>query len=188
MLFPAIISLHCGYHLVGTQRTLPAGVRSVGVGTIENRSREFGLDKTLAFAFEREVYRRGVLRLAEEPGAGDAVLTGTIRAFRTRPVAFDAQDEAVEYETEMIVDLLLRRQSDGVVVWEGSELQAWEEYSVRVGIVVPSTSQFQQGTLDLNDLQQLTDIQLAETEKRLAIERLVESIVRDAHDRMLEDF
>jgi len=33
-----------------------------------------------------------------------------------------------------------------------------------------------------------TDIQLAETEKRLAIDRLVESIVSDVHDRILDDF
>jgi len=184
----AASSLHCGYHFIGTQTSLPAGVHSVSVGAIENRSRQFGLDKTLAFAFEREVSRRGLLRLEEQPNAGDAVLSGKIRAFQTRPVAFDAQDEAIEYQAELIVDLTLRRQSDGTVLWEASGLQEIEEYAVQVDIVVPSTSQFQQGTLNLEDLQQLTDIQLAETEKRLAIERLVEAVVRDAHDRMLEDF
>ena len=184
----AASSAHCGYHLIGTQTTLPAGVRSVSIGAIENRSREFGLDKTLAFALEREVYLRGVVRLEEQPNAGDAVLSGTIRTFRTRPVAFDARDEAIEYEAELIVDLELRRQSDGEVLWEAPGLQELEDYRVRVNIVVPSSSQFQRGTLNLEDLRQLTDIQLAETEKHLAIERLIRSVVRDAHDRMLEDF
>jgi hypothetical protein len=59
---------------------------------------------------------------------------------------------------------------------------------VSEAIVVPGSSQFQRGTLDLDDLAKLTDIQLAETEKRLAIDRLVESIVSDVHDRILDDF
>ena len=53
---------------------------------------------------------------------------------------------------------------------------------------MPSSSQFQQGTLDFNNLAELSDIQLAETEKRLAIDRMVRSIVRDVHDRILDDF
>ena len=35
---------------------------------------------------------------------------------------------------------------------------------------------------------ELSDIQLAETEKRLAIDRMVRAIVRDVHDRILDDF
>jgi len=58
-------------------------------------------------------------------------------------------DEAIEYQAELIVDLTLRRQSDGTVLWEASGLQEIEEYAVQVDIVVPSTSQFQQGTLNL---------------------------------------
>jgi hypothetical protein len=173
---------------MGTQVSPPAGVRSLSVGTIENRSREFGLEKTLAFALEREVYRRGILRLSEKEAEGEAVMVGTVRSFVTRPVAFDAQDEAIQYEAELTVDLRLRRQDDGAVIWEAPGLHAIEDYTVRADRVVPSTSQFQQGTLDFRDLEGLTDIQLAETEKRLAIERLVEEVVRDAHDRLLEDF
>ena len=88
----------------------------------------------------------------------------------------------------MTVDLSLRRRSDGEVLWEASGLRELEDYSVAAGIVVPSTSQFQRGTLAVGDLRRLTDIQLAETEKRLAIDRLVRTLVRDVHDRILDDF
>jgi hypothetical protein len=75
-----------------------------------------------------------------------------------------------------------------VILWKASGLQAIEEYSVVQALVVPSSSQFQKGTLDLDDLAKLTDIQLAETEKRLAIDRLVGTLVTDVHDRILDDF
>jgi hypothetical protein len=178
----------CGYHLKGTYVRLPEGVLTLSIGEIKNQSREFGLEKNLAFAFEREVYARGVLRLVEAPHIADAVLTGSIRAFSARPVAFDAQDEAIQYEAGLVVALTLRRESDGAMLWQAAELEAFEEYSVRASTVITSSSQFQRGTVDPADLGAMTNIQLAESEKRLAIDRLVATVVRDAHDRMLEDF
>jgi hypothetical protein len=178
----------CGYRLIGTEIRVPGGIRSVSVGTFDNRSRQFGLDKTLAFAMEREIYRRGILHLVEDPAGADAVLKGTIREFQTRPVAFDAKDEAIQYEAEMTLDVRLERQDSGEVLWEGAKLQAIEEYSVTPSTIIPSSAQFQLDTLNFENLNQLTDIQLAETEKRLAIDRLVATLVRDVQDRMLDEF
>jgi hypothetical protein len=188
VLLSATLAAACGYRLAGTTVRPPSGIRSLSVGAFENRSREFGLDKTLAFAFEREFLRRGLLRVEEKPDAGEAVLTGTIRTFTARPVAFDEEDEALQYEAELVVDLVLRRQSDQAVLWQASGLTEIEAYDVAARIVVPSTAAFQRGTTDVEDLRRLTDIQLAEVEKRHAIERLVAAIVHDAHDRIVEDF
>jgi hypothetical protein len=178
----------CGYRLLGTQLRLPKNVRSVTVGNLENRSREFGLDRALAFAIEREFYRHGYLEIEESPDRGDAILEGTIRSFETRPVSFDAKEEAVQYEIELSLDLRLQRRSDGAVLWEVKGLRELEEYTVAVRIVVASSSEFQRDTLNLSDLSQLTDIQLAQTEKRIAITRLVDTLARDVHERILDDF
>lgn len=180
--------LACGYRLAGTQTIIPGDIRSVSVGKFDNLSRQEGLEKTLAFAFEREFYERGTLPVLEDPTQGDGLLTGTIREFRIRPVSFDQNEEALQYEAELTLDVTLRRQADGKVLWKGSRIRSYEEYSVSPNTVVPSSSQFQQGTLDFNNLAELSDIQLAETEKRLAIDRMVRSIVRDVHDRILDDF
>jgi hypothetical protein len=184
----ALAPLACGYTFAGTQTAVPGDIRSISVGQFDNRSRQEGLEKSLAFAFEREFYERGTLPVREDPSQGDGILTGTIRDFKTRPVSFDANDEALQYEAELTLDVTLRRQTDGKVLWQGSRLQAFEQYSVSRQTVVPSSSQFQQGTLDFANLAQLSDIQLAETEKRLAIDRMVRAIVRDVHDRILDDF
>lgn len=178
----------CGYHAAGTTTRTPGGIRSVRIGEFDNRTRQVGLERNLTFAFEREFYRRGVLRLEEGPSGGEGILVGTIRAFKTRPVAFDSDDEALEYEAELTVEVILKRESDGEVLWRSSRLTALEEYSVHRSIVVPSSARFQLETIDLRDLEDLTNIQLAESQKRLATNRLVESIVRDVHDRLLDDF
>src|SRR5262249_36561304 len=119
----------CGYHLAGERSGLPDDVRSVRVGTIHNRSREHGLEKTLAFALEREIHERGRFRMEQDPGGGDAVLSGTIRDVTVRPVAFDANDIAVQYEIVLTVDLTLTRERDGHVLWHVKALRESDEYS-----------------------------------------------------------
>jgi hypothetical protein len=174
--------------LAGTQTRSPETIRSVSVGSFENQSREEGLDKILAFAVEREFYQRGSLRVRDEPSDGDGLIMGTIREFKTRPVSFDADDNAVQYEARLVLDVMLIRQSDGAVLWQGSHMLAVDDYSVDPQFVVPSSSQFQQGTLNFSDLANLTAIQLAETQRHLAIDRMVRAIARDVHDRVLDDF
>lgn len=180
----------CGYHLAGETVALPEDVHSLSVGTLTNHSREHGLEKTLAFAIEREVHTRGHFRMEEDPAGGDAVISGTIRDLRVRPVAFDANDQAVQYEITLIVDLALTRQRDGLVLWHVTGLQEIDEYSASSRVMVTSSSQFQQGTLDAVDIKnpQLSNIQLAETERRNAITRLLTDAVRDIYNQMVENF
>src|SRR5262249_43551971 len=155
--------------------SLPDDIHSLSVGSIQNRSREHGLEKTLAFALEREIHERGRFRMEEDPGGGDAVISGTIREVAIRPVAFDANDLAVQYEMALTVDLTLTRQRDGRVLWHVKGLRESDEYSANSRVVVTSSSQFQQETLDAPNVQdpQLSNIQLAETERRQAMTRLL---------------
>jgi lipopolysaccharide assembly LptE-like protein len=180
----------CGYHLAGEKSGLPDDVHSLSVGTIANRSREHGLEKTLAFALEREIHERGRFRMEEDPGGGDAVLSGTIRDVIVRPVAFDSNDIAVQYEMALVVDLTLTRQRDGRVLWRVRALRESDEYSASANVVVTSSSQFQQDTLDAPNIQnpQFSHIQLAETDRRQAIARLLRQAVRDVYNQMVEDF
>jgi hypothetical protein len=184
----ALAPLACGYYLAGTRVAVPGDIHSISIGRFENQSHQEGLEETLAFAFEREFYEHGPLAVREHPDEGEGILTGTIRDFRTRPVSFSPDEVALQYEAELILDVTLRRQADGKVLWKARRVQVFDQYSVNALTVVPSSSQFQQGTLDFNNLAQLSEVQLAETEKRQAIDRMVHSIVRDVHDRILDDF
>jgi len=189
-LLALVVLTGCGYHLAGEQRGLPDDIHSLSVGTVVNRSQEYGLEKTLAFAFEREIHERGHFQLIEDPAGGDAVLTGTIRDIRVRPVAFDANDQAVQYQLTVILDLTLTRHSDGQVLWHVRDLSELDEYSVSSNVVVTSSATFQQSTLNASDVQnpQFTHIQLAETERRRALTRLLKQAVRDAYNQMVEAF
>lgn len=190
----------CGYHLAGTQSGLPADIRSISVGSIENNSREYGLEKSLAFALEREVMMRRQFEMVEAPGGGDAVLTGRIRSIQVRPVAFNKSDQAMQYEITLWLDMKLSRQENGEVLWDGSGLRQDTDYATSQAAVVTSSSQFQQQTLDAANLRdpqlspqidkdpQSTGIMLGETERRTALQRLLQHAARDIYNSMLENF
>jgi hypothetical protein len=180
----------CGYGFSGEQRGLDPSVHTLSVGAITNRSGEYGLEKRLQFAIEREVRVRHQLQIDENPGGGDAVLTGTIRDVRVRPVAFDSNDRAVQYQLTMILDFTLSRPSDGRVLWHVSGLRQIDEYAASANVVVTSSSQFQRGTLDATDINnpEFSSIQLAESDRKLALTRLLTQTARDVYDQMLENF
>ncbi len=189
----------CGYHVVGSDPQLPDDIRSIGVGTITNTTSERGLEKDLAFAFEREVHVRGHYRMAESPGEADALLTGRIREISRRPVAFDENDQAVQYDMEIVVDLALEHRSDGRVLWRVRRMRLRDDYASNPGVVITSSAQFQRGTLDASDIardaedgipdaQQVGFIQLAESERRRATRRLLQGAARDVYNRMIEGF
>lgn len=154
----AFVASACGYHFHGTQSTLPTDVRTLGVGTIVNRSLEHGLEKNLAFAFEREVFVRRHYRLASKPGAADALLAGTISEVSRRPVAFDEDDQAVLYEVLIRLDLSLIRQRDGKVLWSARNLQEFDEYTSNPNVAATSSVEFQRGTLDVKNLRRDTNL------------------------------
>jgi len=189
-LLSLILLTGCGYHLAGEQRGLPADIHSLSVGGVANHSQEYGLEKTLAFAFEREIHQRGHFRLVDDGTGGDAVLTGSIRDVRALPVAFDANDQAIQYQLTLVLDLTLTRHSDGQVLWHVRGLRELDEYSVTPNVVVTSSSTFQRGTLNASDVTnpQFTHIQLAETERRRALAQLLNHAVRDAYNQMVENF
>jgi hypothetical protein len=196
----SLILSGCGYHLAGSQVGLPADITSISIGSIENRSREYGLEKSLAFALEREVMIRRQLRLATDPGAGAAVLSGRIRNVQVRPVAFNNNDQAIAYEMTLLLDLRLTRQTDGALLWNGIGWREDSEFATSAAVIVTSSSQFQQQTLDAANLvdpqlspqaalnPQSVGIQLGETERQQALARLLQQAARDIYNAMIENF
>lgn len=188
----------CGYHFHGSRPALPAEIRTIGVGTIENKTLEHGLEKQLAFAFERELFTRRHYKLATSPGRADALLHGTIREVSRRPVGFDSSDQAVQYEVRMRFDFTLTRQRDGKTLWSVRDLREFDEYTSNPDVIVTSSPEFQSGQLDIKNLRrqgdpipdgmQISTIQLAEYERRQAMDRLLRRAVRDVYDRMIEGF
>lgn len=179
----------CGYHFPGEGRTLPGGATSLYIEKFDNRTREAGLDNFVLESLQAEVARRGQFELAPDRSSAQLVLEGTILSLETRPVAFSSADEALQYQTFMTVSALLRDPKTNRVVWRISALRESDSYGAVANTVVTDSPDFITGsTLNPNDLNQLSDVQLSESQQREALDRVLENTSRDLYNAMVEDF
>jgi hypothetical protein len=178
----------CGYHFAGPARSFGPELRTIGVEALANESREIGIEKRLALAIEREFAMRGPLRVARVPGEGDLVLSVTVRTAEDRPLAFNSKDEVLIYKTLLALDLELRRRDTGDLVWQARDLRGGGDYESVASVIIATSSEFRRSTLNAEDLGGFTEIQLAESRRRHALEGIVEHLARDIYDQIMEDF
>ncbi|HZR81945.1 MAG TPA: LPS assembly lipoprotein LptE [Candidatus Binatia bacterium] len=179
----------CGYHFPGQVAVLPGGGSKVYVARFDNRTRNPGVENDVLEAMQLEVARRGQFTLAPNSDAADLVLEGTINSIEVRPIAFSTSDEALQFETVMTLSVQLRNPHTGKIVWRVAGLRENDSYGAVSQTVVASSSQFlSQSTLNANDLNQLTDVQLSESQRREALDRVLENASRDVYNSMVEDF
>jgi len=154
-------------------------------GAFTNETLEPGMEKDLQWAMEREFRRQGGFQVTE---TGEAVLDVAIREVDIRPVAFNRRDQVFAYEIAMVLDLTLLDRASGKVLWQATRVRETEEYSTTRQVIVTTSPDFQQGTLNPEDLSSLTQIQFSETQKRIAVDRLFEAVAREVHLRLTQDF
>lgn len=117
----------CGYHFSGQENNLPPEIRSLYIELFANRTTEPFLENLITNQATEEFARSRSLHLTEDLTRSDAVLSGTVSAYSTYPISFGRNDEITEYRSDMTLDAVLYRTSDGKVLWKGN-LSWTEEY------------------------------------------------------------
>jgi hypothetical protein len=185
----ALISLGgCGYQWVGQSSLLPKDAKTVYVEPFINRSRDVGLEKELTTAVRSEFYRRGQLRVVDVSDQADIIVSGVVRSLDTNVASVNRYDEVLQYQAVMVLDTTLRRREPNEILWRGQALRLTELQPGSRAAVVTTSSEFRTGTLNTNDVQNMTDIQLTESEQRGVRDRLMESFAKELHQRIMEMF
>ncbi|GAB6094623.1 hypothetical protein JCM14469_08750 [Desulfatiferula olefinivorans] len=104
----------CGYRLAGGG-ALPSNVRTVCVSIFENRSRETGMENRLVDDLMYEFTRNGQ-KVVGDPGAAQAVLSGTITSVSVDTVSYGADLTSLESRVTLTADVFLRS-STGEELW-----------------------------------------------------------------------
>jgi Lipopolysaccharide-assembly len=118
----------CGYTLVGSTAMTSKRRMSLAVTPFLNHTREPGLESHLTTALRQAIMRSQAFALATATTASQRV-EGTIRRFRIYPLAFDENDNALQYRLE--ADVLVRlidSNASGPTLEQ--EVSAWAEYLV----------------------------------------------------------
>jgi outer membrane lipopolysaccharide assembly protein LptE/RlpB len=178
----------CGYQFGGGGNLLPNDAQTIFVEPFINRSREVGLAPELTTAIRSEFYRRGRLRPVDQAEQADLILSGVVRALNSQTSSVNRHNEALQYESHLVLDVNLRRREPNEILWRGPGIKLSQVYAGSRAAVVTTSSEFRAGTLDASDVGRLTDIQLTETQRSQAREQLMARFAQDLHQRLMEMF
>lgn len=110
----------CGYQMVGKETQHPSGLNSIAIPTFKNETFEPGIEIPLTQAFLREFIQDRRLRVVDRMQA-DTILEGTIKSFSITSVSYDRSGYVKEYQANLLLNLLFRKQT-GEVLWEEKNL------------------------------------------------------------------
>ncbi len=112
------LSIGCGYQMMRSFPSWPENVRNVYVKTIQNQTKEPGLEAIITDALIREFWRWGKVKVVNRPEA-EAVLSGKITNYiADRPLSFDQDRNIREYELSIRVNIQLKELSTGKIFWQ----------------------------------------------------------------------
>jgi hypothetical protein len=183
-----LVGMGCGYGFSAKGEAFPKDVQKVFVESLVNRTREVGVEGDVTAALKNELRQKGQLRLVTQLDQADAIVSGVVRSYDSRIVGTNRHDEALQYELTMVLDMTLRRRAPDEVLWRTQGIRFAEVYSGSRGAVVTTSSEFKSRPLNAADVPRFTDVQLTETLKREAHDRLMERAARDMLQRLLEMF
>jgi hypothetical protein len=118
----------CGYHLTGSVRNLPGGVKSLGVPIFKNNTREYKLEQQITGAVLQEFRMRTKVPVNSQSGGVEAVLYGEIRTLNATPTTYGADTFASAFLVTVEMSVKLVRAKDGVVLFENPAYSFEERY------------------------------------------------------------
>ncbi len=127
----AFLFAGCGYRVAGTGAGLPAGIKTVAIPALENKTSRFRVEQRLTEALVREFLARTRYRVVSDPANADAVLSGEVTSLESNAVLFDT---ATGRATTMLVSVRLRvkfvEAASKKVLWENDEYLFREQYEI----------------------------------------------------------
>lgn len=118
LLICCLVAVSCGYQFSGQGHDLPDGISRLKVDLFTNRTAEPHLETYLTASSTLRLMRQDNVELVETLEQAEAVLTGEVVQYSLDAVSYDALDEIKTYRITMKVVALLKRISDGKILWQ----------------------------------------------------------------------
>jgi outer membrane lipopolysaccharide assembly protein LptE/RlpB len=131
VLFFAILSAGCGYHVAGRSSQLPSDWKTIAIPAFKNDTTQYRIEQRFTQAVIREFISRTKYRVVQDQDRADAVMHGEIVTVEASPVLFDATTGQV---TTMLVTIhakvqLLDNHSKNIV-YHDEDFVIRDEYQI----------------------------------------------------------
>lgn len=134
----AALMAGCGYNLVGRASTIPEDVHSIFVAPLINATQRAQVEQILTQAISDELVTRRRFAVLNSASGADAVLRGTVLTFSVRPLTFDADGLADNFEISITADMRFERPpalgaDEAEVIWSNSRYLFRQDYPLEEG-------------------------------------------------------
>lgn len=185
----AIVAGGCGYHLAASGSGLPAQARTICVEKFTNRSRFNGLNDEFMRYLKDEIADHKRLELVDSPAAADLVLDGELVAISdTMPISANAVGEPTQYSETITASASLSDTHTHKVLWSSRGISGSQSYAAVSSSVVTTSPIFLRQNLRSQDIAQLPDAQLAQTQRSFSRGQMMEQLAQNLYASMSEGF
>lgn len=119
----------CGYRIVGMGGQLPGGIARVEVPIFENRTPRAEIGRLLSESFIGALLASGKVHVSKEGAQG--VIQGTVTAYRTEPITFDAKKKPLANRLTLVMDASLVTLPDRRVLFAEKGVTVRVDYQVK---------------------------------------------------------
>jgi outer membrane lipopolysaccharide assembly protein LptE/RlpB len=124
--------------MVGKETHLPPGLASIAIPTFSNQTLEPGIEVQFTQGFLREFINDRRVRVVGR-GEADSILEGVIKSFNIYSVSYDESGIATEYQTTVVIDLILKRQN-GEVLWKEQDFSETRWYRTSSSVLISESN------------------------------------------------
>lgn len=116
----------CGYSV---RTSMPAGIKSVFVPVLENKTAEPGIEDFITSALTQAVVGTGA-RIAANATDADATLDGQIVEYRLTAISFDSSSNVTSYRLIIALALTFKDLKQNKVIWKQDRVEERADFVV----------------------------------------------------------
>jgi hypothetical protein len=184
----ALLAVGCGYHFAASGSGLPPQAKTIYVAPFGNHTRVTGLNDEFMRYMKDEIANHKRLAVVDSPYGADLVLSGEVLYNEAIPGATNPVAEPIVYEESISANATLADGHNHTIIWMSRGLSAAAEAPVVAGSVLTTSPYFLQQNLRSQDIAQLPDLQVAQTQNGAARTQMMEQLAQNIYASMSEGF
>jgi outer membrane lipopolysaccharide assembly protein LptE/RlpB len=187
MLSAVLLVAGCGYHFASEGSGLPQDAKTIYVSRFSNTSRFTGYNDQFMRYMKDQIAEHKRLQIVDAPSQADLVLSGQILRVDTAPVGFNGVSEVSIYQQYMVVRAQLQDRHTDKVLW-ANVLSSVDQFPTVSSTVVTTSPEFLQQNLRSQDIANLPNIQVAQTQQAASSTSMMTKMAQNIYSAMSSGF
>jgi citrate lyase gamma subunit len=129
-----LLSVSCGYNLIGKGNYLPEDIKTIRVDMVQNVSYKYGIESQVTNALIDRLSSYSGIDVVNK-GKADAVLKGRIKNYVLKPIEIDQGGYVTKYQISISLSMNLLRLATNEDIWRDDDLYFYKNLDVSQSIV-----------------------------------------------------